>query len=360
MNSRQRHKQGISEQIAASLILKAQSVGFSQKQDFLQQSIIYTRKGAYLVKKMAERMPETPSLTEKLVSPTLELDRQMRRSLLSSSLQLDWTGILVEQYQYAPNPLNPNELVRPAASDHWFNLPLENPVRLSQKRDNRLHESVLHKGDSTFVPAGQPSYWLCKGSDTYRPMLNIHLKPELIEQVAEGSEIDPQRFSLIRCFGQQDLQLHQVVLMLLAELHSGGIMGRLYAESLIQVLVIHLLRHYSTVTQTITSGNRDLTRVQLQEAIDYIHAHLNRDLSLAELASVINIAPTYFARLFKQEMGISPHQYVIQQRVEQAKLMLSKTDLAIADIALQVGFSSQSHLTKQFKRITGITPKQVR
>jgi AraC family transcriptional regulator len=94
--------------------------------------------------------------------------------------------------------------------------------------------------------------------------------------------------------------------------------------------------------------------------LDYIHAHVDQDLSLAELASVINISPTYFARLFKQEMGISPHQYVIQQRVEQAKSMLSKTDLAIADIAFQVGFSSQSHLTKQFKRIIGITPKQVR
>ncbi len=55
-------------------------------------------------------------------------------------------------------------------------------------------------------------------------------------------------------------------------------------------------------------------------------------------------------------MGISPHQYVIQQRVERAKSMLSKTDLTIADIAFQTGFSSQSHLTQQFKRITGMTP----
>jgi AraC family transcriptional regulator len=98
----------------------------------------------------------------------------------------------------------------------------------------------------------------------------------------------------------------------------------------------------------------------LQQAINYIHTHLDRDLSLAELASAINISPTYFASLFKQAMGILPHQYVIQQRVEQAKMMLKRTDLAIADIALQVGFSSQSHLTQQFKRITGMTPKQVR
>ena len=98
----------------------------------------------------------------------------------------------------------------------------------------------------------------------------------------------------------------------------------------------------------------------MQQAIDYIHTHLDRDLSLAELASVVNISPAYFASLFKQAMGTSPHQYVIQQRVERAKLMLSTTDLTIADIALQTGFSSQSHLTQQFKHLTGMTPKQVR
>jgi AraC-like DNA-binding protein len=115
-----------------------------------------------------------------------------------------------------------------------------------------------------------------------------------------------------------------------------------------------------TLTPAITPENRGLTHAQQQYVIDYIHTHLDQDLSLVEIAKVINISPTYFASLFKRAIGISPHQYVIQQRVERAKVMLSKTDLAIADIALQVGFSSQSHLTQQFKRRTGMTPKQVR
>jgi AraC-like DNA-binding protein len=83
-------------------------------------------------------------------------------------------------------------------------------------------------------------------------------------------------------------------------------------------------------------------------------------LSLAELAETLNLSPTYFASAFKQAIEISPRQYVIQQRVEQAKLMLSKTDLAISDVVLQVGFASQSHLNQQFKRLPGMTPKQVR
>lgn len=116
----------------------------------------------------------------------------------------------------------------------------------------------------------------------------------------------------------------------------------------------------TVATPTIEFKSRGLTHTQLQRVLDYIHTHIDRDLSLTELASVINISPTYFASLFKTIMGIPPHQYVIQQRVEQAKVMLKRTDLAIADIALQVGFSSHSHLTQQFKRVTGTTPKQVR
>jgi AraC family transcriptional regulator len=143
-------------------------------------------------------------------------------------------------------------------------------------------------------------------------------------------------------------------------LQASGIMGRLYVESLTQVLVIHLLRHYSTVTQITTSESRSLSHTQVQQAIDYIHTYLERDLTLVEIAQVLHITPTYFASLFKRATGISPHQYVIQQRVERAKEMLSKTDLAIADIALQVGFSNQSHLTRHFKHITGVTPKQIR
>ena len=288
---------------------------------------------------------------------SIEPDQWLNKSLVLSSQQIDWNGISVQQYQSFPTS---TEVEIPARAHHWLNLPLGRPVRLIQKRDDRRHDSIVQKGDSIFVPAGQPSYWHCWESITYKSMLHIYLKPELITQVAETSDLNSDRINLENCFSKSDLQLQQIAMLLLDELKSNGIMGRLYVESLTQVLVIHLLRHYSTVTQTITSQNRSLTRTQLQQAINYIHTYLDRDLSLSELASVVNISPTYFASLFKQAIGIAPHQYVIQQRVEQAKLMLLKTDLAIADIALQVGFSSQSHLTQQFKHLTGMTPKQVR
>lgn len=300
-------------------------------------------------------MLKTKTVTAKLPKAIKLSQRFDNTTPVLSSRQMGWNGILVEQYQHLSNSF---EVKFPAPSDHWLVLPLGQPVLVTQKSDDRLYESVIQRGDSILVPAGQPKYWCRREGICYS--LHIHLKPEMIEQTVEASEMDTNRIGLVDCFGQQDLQLHQIAMLLLAELESGGMMGQLYVESLTQVLAIHLLRHYSTFTQTITPENRSLTHTQLQQAIDYIHSHLDQDLSLAELASIINISPTYFASLFKQSMGIAPHQYVIQQRVEQAKFMLSKTDLAIADIASKVGFSSQSHLTQQFKRLTGMTPKQVR
>ena len=185
-----------------------------------------------------------------------------------------------------------------------------------------------------------------------------YLQPELVAQIAESSELDRDRIDLSDCFSQYDPHLHQIAMMLLAELKSGGIMGELYVKSLTQVLVIYLLRHYSSL-QPIIANSHSLTHTRLQQAIDYIHAHLDRDLSLVQIAASSNISPTYFARLFKHATGISLHQYVIKQRVERAKLLLTTTNLPLDTIASQVGFSSQSHLTQHCKRLTGMAPKQL-
>ena len=94
---------------------------------------------------------------------------------------------------------------------------------LVQKRGDRLHESILHKGDSFLVPAGQPSYW-CQApdmSDVICAPLHICLKPEFIKQVAEASDIDSKRFDLVHCFGQQDLQLDQIGMLMFALVAIG-------------------------------------------------------------------------------------------------------------------------------------------
>lgn len=177
---------------------------------------------------------------------------------------MGWNGILVEQHQY-PSRGKTEEKELPALSDHWLILPLGHPTYISQKSDDRMHESIFQKGDSLLVPAGQPSCWRCPGSETSQTELYIHLQPKLIAQVTETAEIGEKRLNLVNHFGQQDLQLQHIAMLLLAELRSGGIMGQLYVESLSQALVIHLLRHYAEVSPIVITENKSLTYSQVQK-----------------------------------------------------------------------------------------------
>jgi AraC family transcriptional regulator len=100
--------------------------------------------------------------------------------------------------------------------------------------------------------------------------------------------------------------------------------------------------------------------VQLNQVIDYIHEHLDQDLSLNRMAAIVQMSPTYFASLFKRSTGLSPYQYVVPQRINRAKMLLLTSNRSIANIATQVGFYDQSYLTRHMQRLLGVTPKQLR
>jgi AraC family transcriptional regulator len=102
-----------------------------------------------------------------------------------------------------------------------------------------------------------------------------------------------------------------------------------------------------------------LPKYKLRAVIDYIREHLDAELSLDHLAAVTHLSPYHFARLFKNSTGLPPHQYVVARRVERAKELLRQRDgLSLADVAVEVGFSSQSHFTRHFKRLVGVTPRR--
>jgi AraC family transcriptional regulator len=94
--------------------------------------------------------------------------------------------------------------------------------------------------------------------------------------------------------------------------------------------------------------------------LDYVEANLDQKIKLAHLAELLGMSQFHFSHLFKQAMGLSPYQYLLKQRVERAKQLLKQTDRLIADIALECGFNSHSHLSKQFRQFTGLTPKAFR
>jgi AraC family transcriptional regulator len=88
----------------------------------------------------------------------------------------------------------------------------------------------------------------------------------------------------------------------------------------------------------------------------YVQDNLHRDLRLAELSGLVHMSPYHFARLFKRTTGVSPHRFLVQRRIEQARALLAAQTLPIAESARSVGFRTPSHFATIFRRISGITP----
>src|SRR5262249_50595107 len=146
-----------------------------------------------------------------------------------------------------------------------------------------------------------------------------------------------------------------------AELASGGPGGPLAAESLANLLAVHLIRHVSAPRRTARRPDRALPRGRLRAVVEAIDQHLDASPTLEPMAAVAGVSTSHFAHQFKRATGLPPYQYVIMRRVERAEQLLrAGTDLPLAEIAARAGFSDQSQFSHHFKRLLGVTPGQFR
>ncbi len=173
-------------------------------------------------------------------------------------------------------------------------------------------------------------------------------------------EDDVEELTLASRFGIRDGQITAIMCCMQAEIEAGCPTGSLYAESLSLALAAYLSGHYSAKRHTTDDVKPKLSPSQFHQVRAYIHAHLSDDLSIPRLAGVVELSPHYFSCLFKNTIGITPHRYVLDKRVSEAKRLLGAERMSILEIAMTVGFASQSHFTDAFRRLTGTTPRQFR
>ncbi|MGF1571286.1 MAG: helix-turn-helix domain-containing protein [Nodosilinea sp.] len=273
---------------------------------------------------------------------------------LSSQTQA-WENILVEQF----HPLLDGDCHYSSDDCHTICLSLAaRPVQMLQIREGKTHTALYGKGDISIIPAKTPFFVRWKGEDHY---LQIAITSTFIQSVArEALDLNPDRLELISEFKTRDPKIEAIGMLLLTELQQDNLGGKLYIESLANLLAIHLIRQYANTKAPLPEYEGGLPQRQLLHTLDYIHDHLDHDIRLADLASLSGISQFHFSKLFKQSLGTTPYQYLLQQRVERAKQLLTDSDRSIMEIAFSCGFSSHSHLSKQFRQLTNMTPKAYR
>jgi AraC family transcriptional regulator len=216
----------------------------------------------------------------------------------------------------------------------------------------RAHGFIYTRGDIDIVPAGGSDAWEEQEAST---SLILHISPFLLRRTAEDMGLDPAHAGLETRHQFKDPRIEHIAWALDAEHTSGHPGGLLYTESLGIALSAHLLGRYRTPLRL----SRGLSTPQLRRLTEYIEEHLDQNLSLLRLAGIAEVSASHLKTLFRRSTGIPVHEYVVQRRVERAKALLLRGKLPASQVALEAGFSHQSHMARAMRRVLGVTPTSV-
>jgi AraC family transcriptional regulator len=264
-------------------------------------------------------------------------------------------SLLTLEYFEAP----PAEMPTQVYAQHHVLLNLrDEPHEVENTRDGVPRRFQFARDEIVVTPAGVRSGW--RWFSTSRVIV-ITLEPDALEQFALhelGLVLTSSQLTNAPQFHDPDL-CHAGALLLDA-LRQRAIGSDVMFESLARVFLIKLLQRYGAQRDAITAAHASFTAEHYKRVLDHLASHLDRTIPVEELAAVAGMSTQYFTRLFKQTIGQSPHQFVMSYRVEQARKLLASPRITLSDVALRCGFADQSHLTRMFKRETGLTPREYR
>lgn len=270
-----------------------------------------------------------------------------------SSERSGWSGIFFSHYDHPAYESPDHQWMQhiigiTGSSGH--------PVESEHRLEGQSQTCYCQPGEMLLIPARMrySANWQQAGEFS---LLGFSL--DFFEQIVNES-VRVKQIELIPQLGLIDPLVQQVGLALKADVEAEHPTGRMFGESLATGLVIHLLKQYSVWQPHLSDEIGRLPEQHLRNVLNYIHTHLNQDITLSEIARVLNLSQYHFCRLFKQSMGMTPHQYLTQCRINHAKQLLLKTQLTVTEIAFEVGLTNHSSFTRLFRQSVGVTPKAFR
>lgn len=262
-----------------------------------------------------------------------------------------WDGITVE---YSQTPSGEFDVSIPK---HVIGVAFAPHEQVTWRVDGGSSQTTPLQPGSVFLYSSREFVWL--RSERSSECIHMSLDPNLLKRVAADCSL-PDKVEIDHRVMFVDPTILHLAQLFKSEILNGGLAGKLYTESLANVLAVHLLRNYSGSVVKPAWQDGSLDAFKLNQIKDFIEERLAQELTIADMAAVVHMSPFHFAHVFKTATGLPPHRYITHRRMERAKTLLAITRLPVAEVAYRVGFSNQSHFTAQFRRATGTTPKGYR
>ena len=222
-------------------------------------------------------------------------------------------------------------------------------------------------GSVTYVAPDSPASFSGDGSCE---VCHVYLPQDALRRFAE-IDMDGLPMPRIReLFAVEDPWLKSFFQMLISEFELSAEKEQrgdaLFVTQAEHLLIHHLWRRHSDATGrdsgalTRPQGVNPLRSVTLKRVQEYVAANLSRDIALPDLATIACMSIGHFLRAFRAASGITPHRYVIEQRLHRASSLLRTTTLPVSRIATECGFKTPSHLSSRFRSCMGASPSQYR
>ena len=157
-----------------------------------------------------------------------------------------------------------------------------------------------------------------------------------------------------------DSRVGALVAAVNAERIAGFPNGQLFLDSVERALAVALVNGYAVRRPSPQTFRGGLTPARLRRVTELVHARIENDLSLGEMAGSVDLSIAHFSQMFRKSTGQSPHQFVLRQRVEHAKDMLRKAEARVLDVAVACGFKTQQHFARVFRQMCGASPTEYR
>lgn len=208
------------------------------------------------------------------------------------------------------------------------------------------------------MPKGQESVWDIRGDLDF---VHLYYTDQHLRNIAlKVWDKEPAHIQLNEQNFAQDPMISTAYRHFLLSCDWQESSNQLQLSSAANLLLNHLLQHYSNVQWALPRITGGIAPHQLKRLKDWIEQSLHLPLTIADLAKQVELSEYHFAHMFKQSMHISPHQYVLQQRLKRAHDLVLHSSQDLIEIALSCGFSSASHFSARFKQYFGYTPSHLR
>ena len=228
----------------------------------------------------------------------------------------------------------------------------------SCRRGGQSRYGTTVHGDINIIPPDTPSRWeILEEDDT---ALIVGVPPSILEMAAKDLGVEPGRTNIRNVFCLRDPQIQAICFALKAELESGATSGRLYTDSLVTGITARVLSRYSSLQPPPEARYRSLSGYDLKRLLLYLESNLVFNLSLSDIASYVGLSTSHLKTVFRESVGMPIHEYVIQRRLDRARTLLATGSQSITDIALECGFTHQSHMARHMRRLLGVSPREFR